>query len=878
MNLKHYSKINLKIVILLGFLLVGVKGFSQIGVQEASIRTGVTFQWEDTQSVDEDPATIKSFTIDGVLYDQFAVPSYYQLTRVGTTGGHGSNGIIDGNTPESPTTSSTATDDIYDSNTWDTAALSAFQDKDLNHYFTANPNGTNFNNDFDAVAVDTTAQIQAIYYDPAIPSNTGGILAVTERGGNNSYYVELWGIPAAGGSEQKLGDTFVRTGGNLTTANVTAPVTNSDYWSSGRQHYNRQSIAIALFELSEIAPTGSQITEIKFVGATRDHGDGKFFILQKYAQEQTGSTIENQTLNGQLDNSSTTPIGSTYSLVEDTIDPNDDVSVTVNMDGSFELIPKDDFVGVYTFTYQICLPEPNEGICDTATVTVYVDSEPEITTEDVCYEEDVIFNITGTSGNIITYSGASSGTVILNDSGEATVTVEDAISDATLTIDSVKNIYSGNSTSVSNISATAVVNPNTEITTQPTSSSTYCAGDTATALSVTASGTGTLSYQWYSNTTNSTTGGTAVGTNSLSYIPDVSSVGTTYYYVEVTGVCLNVTSSIATVVVNPNTAITTQPTNPSAVCAGSTVADLTVGASGTGAVSYQWYSNTSANTTDGTLISGATSATYTPDGSTAGTFYYYAVASSDCSTATSNVATVTVNSVPQGTNDEYTIDSGNTLNDDLSNNVDLTGVEFSWQAVDNVNIVGETTTVSTASNITDTLTNLTGTVQQVVYTVTPTSIDDCAGIAFTVKVNVNPKLPTISINDQLNIEEGNTATFVVELSNTYIYPVTFTVNTVDGSAVSPGDYVAITNAIYTIPANSTTVNIPVTINTDNVYEQTNETYQVVLSNVNIETINLEITDTDLIGDGSIIDLTAAPTVSVVASTPDAAEPGTDGAF
>ena len=45
---------------------------------------------------------------------------------------------------------------------------------------------------------------------------------------------------------------------------------------------------------------------------------------------------------------------------------------------------------------------------------------------------------------------------------------------------------------------------------------------------------GTLSYQWYSNTIDSTTGGTAVGTNSNTYSPDVSTLGTMFYYCVIT--------------------------------------------------------------------------------------------------------------------------------------------------------------------------------------------------------------------------------------------------------------------------------------------------------------------------------------------------------
>ncbi|AEF82483.1 beta strand repeat-containing protein [Leadbettera azotonutricia] len=64
---------------------------------------------------------------------------------------------------------------------------------------------------------------------------------------------------------------------------------------------------------------------------------------------------------------------------------------------------------------------------------------------------------------------------------------------------------------------------------------TYARGITATALSVSAYSQdgGTLSYEWYRNATNSTAGGTLVGTNA-SYTPSTAEEGTLYYYVIVT--------------------------------------------------------------------------------------------------------------------------------------------------------------------------------------------------------------------------------------------------------------------------------------------------------------------------------------------------------
>ena len=77
--------------------------------------------------------------------------------------------------------------------------------------------------------------------------------------------------------------------------------------------------------------------------------------------------------------------------------------------------------------------------------------------------------------------------------------------------------------------------PGPTINTQPSSAG-YLIGEEASALSVDATASaGTLTYQWYSNTTKSTEGATAiVGETSATYTPSVASVGTTFYYCSVT--------------------------------------------------------------------------------------------------------------------------------------------------------------------------------------------------------------------------------------------------------------------------------------------------------------------------------------------------------
>ena len=132
--------------------LVFVAATMQAQTQSPSVQAGVTFNWEDIQDVNGNgdidatennlPATIESIEISGTLYNTFVVPSNYQLTRLGPAG-HNPNYIIQ-NSGVVVGNSSTATLDITDTNAWDSAAIRAFRDRNLNHYFTANQNGANF--------------------------------------------------------------------------------------------------------------------------------------------------------------------------------------------------------------------------------------------------------------------------------------------------------------------------------------------------------------------------------------------------------------------------------------------------------------------------------------------------------------------------------------------------------------------------------------------------------------------------------------------------------------------------------------------------------------------------------------------------------------
>ncbi|WP_339614123.1 Ig-like domain-containing protein, partial [uncultured Winogradskyella sp.] len=353
-----------KVIVIALFVVLPNLLIAQEDSQAPSIQTGVTFQWSDNQNLSlNDPATIQSVNINGLEYNTFVVPTSYRMTNLGP----------DGNVPNRIRQNGTTLPGNSGSGNWLTIATTAFQNQNLNHYFTANPNGRNICSDSIA-ALTTDAQKQTIFYSPAIPSNADAVLAVTERGGNNCFFIKVWGTPAAGGLEQKLGETFVRNVGNYTGCNFQPPVNGSDYWRSGRCNENGQTIGIGLFYLDAIAETGSKITKIEFIAASRDHGDGKFFILQKYAVDQTEANCLNNTINGDLNQINNVPENSTYSLISGPSPAGQ--SFTLNPNGTYNYVPSSGFVGDVIFDYEVCLPAPNTSVCDQASVTLTYNEEP----------------------------------------------------------------------------------------------------------------------------------------------------------------------------------------------------------------------------------------------------------------------------------------------------------------------------------------------------------------------------------------------------------------------------------------------------------------------------------------------------------------------
>jgi hypothetical protein len=184
------------------------------------------------------------------------------------------------------------------------------------------------------------------------------------------------------------------------------------------------------------------------------------------------------------------------------------------------------------------------------------------------------------------------------------------------------------------------------INSQSTAAAVYGQGfGSPSPLTITATGNG-LTYQWYSNTSASNSGGTIIdGQTASSYTPSTAVMGTTFYYCVVSGDCTPTSTSAVSGAIEIITACTAptfsaQPTDNQSECIDGVLTLGTVAADQS--PSYQWYSNSSKLNYGGTLIEGATNTTYTPASTVAGTYYYYVVATNGACPTPSNAVQIIV--------------------------------------------------------------------------------------------------------------------------------------------------------------------------------------------------------------------------------------------
>jgi len=197
-------------------------------------------------------------------------------------------------------------------------------------------------------------------------------------------------------------------------------------------------------------------------------------------------------------------------------------------------------------------------------------------------------------------------------------------------------------TDYSNV-ATVTISALPIVTTQPVSPAPVCVGEIVSPLNVVA--TNAASYQWFSNSVNSTVGATSIdGATLASFSPSSATSGTTYYFCQIqpiVPVCGSVNSNVVEVVVDVQPGISISGGNQS-ICSGGTASQLTATLTNGTGCTVQWQYST--NGTTWSDISGENGTTFTPSGLTTSTFFRAVTTgcASGCDQAISNVFLVSV--------------------------------------------------------------------------------------------------------------------------------------------------------------------------------------------------------------------------------------------
>lgn len=173
-------------------------------------------------------------------------------------------------------------------------------------------------------------------------------------------------------------------------------------------------------------------------------------------------------------------------------------------------------------------------------------------------------------------------------------------------------------------SYTISANSGVQVVTVSSSDTTVCSGDNVT-LTAQVFGTGSYSYNWYSIPA----GGPYAATGSITATPSV----TTEYFVNVTGLCGEVTTSSFKVFVDATPSAPTVATSASPICP---TGSSTITASGTTGATYRVY-----NTSTGGTSLGTTPYVYNPNGFSGNrNFYVEAVTSNGCTSATRTLVSI----------------------------------------------------------------------------------------------------------------------------------------------------------------------------------------------------------------------------------------------
>jgi uncharacterized repeat protein (TIGR03803 family) len=380
-------------------------------------------------------------------------------------------------------------------------------------------------------------------------------------------------------------------------------------------------------------------------------------------------------------------------------------------------------------------------------------------------------------------------------------------------------------------------------------------------LAVTASGTGTLRYQWYWQGSTSLPAGVTGGTTATLAFSSLAAGDDGSYYVVVSG-SGSATSAVAVLSVEAPPSITTQPATNVTVLVDGTV-NLSVAASGPGGLTYQWFFG-SAQLMDGLATTGETiTGSSTPNlsitqaqGSDSGS--YTVVVSNPYGSTGSHVSVVTVGVGP-GVSAPANVTAvlGQTGTLSVTPTAGTVPLHFQWEKV------GSTTAIPNSTNATLILANVTASTAGSYFVVVTNRFGSITSQDAVVTVQSPPAIGTLpatiglvqggSTNLHVAATNGpftwqwrrNITNLLVTTSNLTINPAyitnsgSYTVvvsNTYGG--VTSGVCVVAVRADLTVPTN--TITLPT--NGARLYAPVGFTGQAFESHVPITNVNYWITN------------------------------------
>ncbi|MFC1584982.1 immunoglobulin domain-containing protein [Fibrobacterota bacterium] len=382
------------------------------------------------------------------------------------------------------------------------------------------------------------------------------------------------------------------------------------------------------------------------------------------------------------------------------------------------------------------------------------------------------FSVAATSSSSMTYQWRKNGTPLSGATSAGYTTPATTLSDNGAQYDVIVTNSAGSTTSSA---AVLTVNPLPPVISAHPSSQTVNEGQTA-SFSVTASGSGTLTYQWRKD-------GTPIsGATSAGYTTPATSIADNgaQYEVIVSNAGGSVTSNAATLTVSPLPPVITSHPSSQSVNEGQT-ATFNVTATSSISMTYQWRKN-------GSNITGATSASYTTPANTLSDngAQYDVVVTNSAGPVTSNTATLTVNALPPVITAHpvsQTVIEGQTATFNVTA-TSSTSMTYQWRK-NGSNIAG-----ATSAGYTTPATTLSDNGAQFDVIVTNSAGPVTSNPAI---LTVNPLPPVISVHpSSKSVNEGQTVTFNVTASGSGTLTYQWRK---DGTPISGA-----TSAGYTTPA------------------------------------------------------------------------------